>query len=53
MDIAYAQAYGLKGSRVENAEGLAPTLEGCFRVIALALPCATWGNRAAQTCKDL
>jgi acetolactate synthase I/II/III large subunit len=28
--VAYAQAYGLKGSRVENAEGLAPTLEAAF-----------------------
>ena len=28
--VAYAQAYGLKGSRVENAEGLAPTLEAAL-----------------------
>jgi acetolactate synthase I/II/III large subunit len=28
--VAYAQAYGLTGSRVKNAEGLAPTLEAAF-----------------------
>ena len=28
--VAYAQAYGLKGRRVEDAEGLAPALETAF-----------------------
>ncbi len=28
--VAYAKAYGAKGSRVENADGLAPTLEAAF-----------------------
>ena len=28
--VAYAQAYGAKGSRVETAEGVAPTLESAF-----------------------
>jgi acetolactate synthase-1/2/3 large subunit len=28
--VAYAQAYGAKGSRVESADGLAPTLEAAF-----------------------
>jgi acetolactate synthase-1/2/3 large subunit len=28
--IAYAKAYGARGSRVENADGLAPTLEAAF-----------------------
>jgi acetolactate synthase I/II/III large subunit len=28
--VAYAQAYGLEGSRVENAEGLAPALDAAF-----------------------
>jgi acetolactate synthase-1/2/3 large subunit len=29
--VAYAQAHGAKGSRVEHAEGLAPTLEAAFQ----------------------
>ena len=28
--VAYAKAYGAKGSRVETADGLAPTLEAAF-----------------------
>ena len=28
---AYAEAYGAKGSRVESADGLAPTLEAAFQ----------------------
>jgi acetolactate synthase I/II/III large subunit len=28
--VAYAKAYGVKGSRVESADGLAPTLEAAF-----------------------
>ncbi len=28
--VAYANAYGVKGSRVESADGLAPTLEAAF-----------------------
>ena len=28
--VAYARAYGLKGSRVDSADGLAPTLEAAF-----------------------
>ena len=28
--VAYAKAYGAKGSRVESADGLAPTLEAAF-----------------------
>jgi acetolactate synthase I/II/III large subunit len=28
--VAYAKAFGLKGSRVESADGLAPTLEAAF-----------------------
>jgi acetolactate synthase-1/2/3 large subunit len=28
--VAYARAYGVKGSRVESADGLAPTLEAAF-----------------------
>jgi acetolactate synthase-1/2/3 large subunit len=28
--VAYAQAYALKGTRVEDAEGLAPALEAAF-----------------------
>jgi acetolactate synthase I/II/III large subunit len=28
--VAYARAYGLKGSRVESADGLVPTLEAAF-----------------------
>jgi thiamine pyrophosphate-dependent acetolactate synthase large subunit-like protein len=28
--VAYAAAYGVKGSRVESADGLAPTLEAAF-----------------------
>jgi acetolactate synthase-1/2/3 large subunit len=28
--VAYAKAYGIKGSRVESANGLAPTLEAAF-----------------------
>jgi acetolactate synthase-1/2/3 large subunit len=28
--VAYAQAYGLKGTRVETADGLAPALEAAF-----------------------
>jgi acetolactate synthase-1/2/3 large subunit len=28
--VAYAQAYGVKGRRVEDAEGLAPALEAAF-----------------------
>jgi len=28
--VAYAQAYGAKGSRVDNADGLAPALEAAF-----------------------
>ena len=28
--VAYARAYGAKGSRVETADGLAPALEAAF-----------------------
>ena len=28
--VVYARAYGLKGQRVESADGLAPTLEAAF-----------------------
>jgi acetolactate synthase-1/2/3 large subunit len=28
--VAYAKAYGVKGSRVESADGLAPALETAF-----------------------
>jgi acetolactate synthase-1/2/3 large subunit len=28
--VAYAKAYGAKGSRVDNADGLAPALEAAF-----------------------
>jgi acetolactate synthase-1/2/3 large subunit len=28
--VAYAKAYGAKGSRVESADGLAPALEAAF-----------------------
>jgi acetolactate synthase I/II/III large subunit len=28
--VAYARAYGAKGSRVESAEGIAPALEAAF-----------------------
>jgi len=28
--VAYAKAYGVRGFRVENADGLAPTLEAAF-----------------------
>jgi acetolactate synthase I/II/III large subunit len=28
--VAYAKAYGVKGSRVESANGLAPALEAAF-----------------------
>ena len=29
--VAYAKAYGAKGSRVESADGLAPALEAAFQ----------------------
>jgi acetolactate synthase-1/2/3 large subunit len=38
--VAYARAYGLKGSRVEDAEGLAPTLEAAFAGGGVHLVCA-------------
>jgi acetolactate synthase-1/2/3 large subunit len=28
--VAFAEAHGVKGSRVESADGLAPTLEAAF-----------------------
>ena len=28
--VAYAKAYGVQGSRVESADGLAPTLDAAF-----------------------
>jgi acetolactate synthase-1/2/3 large subunit len=28
--VAYAKSFGVKGSRVESADGLAPTLEAAF-----------------------
>jgi acetolactate synthase I/II/III large subunit len=37
--VAYAQAYGLKGSRVESADGLAPTLEAAFAGGGVHLVC--------------
>ncbi|HEY1927171.1 MAG TPA: acetolactate synthase large subunit [Caulobacteraceae bacterium] len=37
--VAYAKAYGLKGSRVEDAEGLAPTLEAAFAGGGVHLVC--------------
>ena len=32
--VAYAKAYGVKGSRVESANGLAPALEAAFAAAA-------------------
>jgi acetolactate synthase-1/2/3 large subunit len=29
--VAYAQSFGVKGSRVESADGLAPTLDAAFK----------------------
>ncbi|MGC1303063.1 MAG: acetolactate synthase large subunit [Caulobacteraceae bacterium] len=37
--VAYAQAYGLKGSRVESADGLAPALEAAFAGGGVHLVC--------------
>jgi acetolactate synthase-1/2/3 large subunit len=38
--VAYAKAYGLKGSQVESAEGLAPALEAAFAGGGVHLVCA-------------
>ncbi len=37
--VAYAQAYGLKGTRVESADGLAPALEAAFAGGGVHLVC--------------
>jgi acetolactate synthase-1/2/3 large subunit len=37
--VAYARAYGAKGSRVESADGLAPTLEAAFAGGGVHLVC--------------
>ena len=34
--VKYAESYGARGSRVETADGLAPTLEAAFRAGGVA-----------------